>query len=113
MPRGRPPGIPKTGGRQKGTVNKRTLFLYNELSRVNFDWAREFTNAFASADPVRLRILVDILPYLVAKIKEREEPQPAADGAIDVTPQIKNLSTEEMVALLKAAAPQKEDSDDT
>ena len=37
----RPEGIPKSGGRKKGTPNLKTLVLRESLSRVGFDIVQE------------------------------------------------------------------------
>jgi hypothetical protein len=62
----------KTGGRKKGTPNKRTVWLRDALSDVEFSWEEEFKNAYASSDFARLHVLTALLPYLAPKIKERE-----------------------------------------
>lgn len=70
----RPKGHPKTGGRQKGVKNKKVVFLREEFDRVGFDWGIEFMKAYQKQDFQRLSILNDLIPYLVAKLKDREIP---------------------------------------
>lgn len=41
---GRPPGLPKTGGRKRGTPNRSTLLLREKLAQLNCDPIIELVN---------------------------------------------------------------------
>lgn len=69
---GRPKGLPKTGGRKPGVLNKKSYWLRDELERVGFDWADDFKDTMQLCDYDRARILIDMLPYLNAKIEPRK-----------------------------------------
>ena len=69
---GRPKGLPKTGGRKPGVLNKKSYWLRDQLERVNFDWAQDFADTMRVCDYDRARILIDLLPYLNAKIEPRK-----------------------------------------
>lgn len=62
----------KTGGRKAGTLNKKTIFLSEEFQKVGFNWGEAFQEAWQANETSKLRVLVELLPFLVAKLKERE-----------------------------------------
>ncbi len=71
----KPAGLAKTGGRQKGTPNKRTLCLEAALRNAGIDVVVELANTLAGTSPdVRARVLVDLLSYLYPKRKASEVP---------------------------------------
>jgi hypothetical protein len=78
---GRPVGLPKTGGRTAGTANKKTLWLRDELERVGLSWADEFKSALESNNLQKANVLLELLPYLNPKLKEKE----AADDVQEPT----------------------------
>ncbi len=64
----RPTGIPKTGGRTKGTPNLKTLVLRESLRRVGFDIVNELHELYPSLDPqTQAKVLLSFLPYLFPK----------------------------------------------
>lgn len=69
---GKQPGTPKTGGRKKGTPNKKTVWLKEELSNAGMDWSSEFIRAYQAGDLGKCDLLVSLLPYLNPKMKDRE-----------------------------------------
>lgn len=69
---GRPKGLPKSGGRQKGVLNKKSYWLRDQLENIDFNWAQEFKNSMHCADYDRAKILVDLLPYLNPRIEPRK-----------------------------------------
>lgn len=74
MPAGfKPKGLPKTGGRQKGTPNKKTD-LFRMCEERGICVFTELLNGAASEDDPDKRFLKfkDIAPYLYAKKKEIE-----------------------------------------
>lgn len=69
---GRKPGSKKTGGRVKGTPNKKTVWLKQELENINFCWGKEFKKALDLSEIAKLEVLISLLPYLNPKMKEKE-----------------------------------------
>jgi len=64
----RSPGFPKTGGRKKGTPNKKTLVLLERLHQNNFDVVDELVQIIPSLDKdKKVAVLLSLLPYLYAK----------------------------------------------
>jgi hypothetical protein len=69
---GRPIGLPKTGGRKKGTPNRATLTLVEKLDGVGCDPVVELAKiAMDEKNPIEIRVrcLSEILPYLYPKRK--------------------------------------------
>ena len=61
----RPPGLPKTGGRKKGSRNLKTLVLRESLNRVGFDIVQELRDLFPKLDPqTKAKVLMAFLPFL-------------------------------------------------
>lgn len=64
----RPPGLPKTGGRKKGTQNLKTLVLRESLNRVGFDVVQELHDLYPKLDiQMKAKVLMAFLPYLFPK----------------------------------------------
>lgn len=64
----RPIGLPKTGGRIKGTPNLRTLVLRESLNKVQFDVVQELCELYPQLEPeMRAKVLLSFLPYLFPK----------------------------------------------
>ena len=78
----KPAGLAKTGGRQKGTPNKRTLGLEAALQNAGIDVVAELAAALGGMGPdARARVLVDLLSYLYPKRKASEiQTDNSADG---------------------------------
>ena len=84
---GKKPGSPKTGGRPKGVLNKKTLWLREELESVGLSWGEEFKKALQDNDYQKADILASLLPYLNPRLKEKEaEEQPVASPAQPISP---------------------------
>ena len=67
---GRPIGLPKTGGRKKGTPNRATLVLREKLAALGCDPAEELVKiAQDSKTPVgfRMHIYSSLMPYIYPK----------------------------------------------
>ena len=70
---GRPAGLAKTGGRQKGTPNRRTFELETALQNAGVDVVAELAETLAALTPeAKARILVELLSYLYPKRKALE-----------------------------------------
>ncbi|MCB9072500.1 MAG: hypothetical protein H6623_02675 [Bdellovibrionaceae bacterium] len=66
----RPKGIAKTGGRQKGTPNKRTLVLADCLTDLNFDILERITDLIPILDVNKQAdVLLELMTYLYPKRK--------------------------------------------
>ena len=64
----RPTGLPKTGGRTKGTPNLKTLVLRESLNRVGFDVVQELHDLYPKLDPqTQAKVLMSFLPLLFPK----------------------------------------------
>lgn len=61
---------PKTGGRQKGTPNKKTLWLYQQLKDRDCDIFDQLAGAITSKDLEFIKTLTPILQYVSPRPKE-------------------------------------------
>jgi hypothetical protein len=94
---GRPRGLPKTGGRQRGTPNRATLSLREKFTGLDYDPIGELIEiARAPNTPLEMRVHIHLgmLPYLYPKRKPvdqvSEEPMATKvvtilEGASEVT----------------------------
>jgi len=97
----RPKGLPKTGGRQPGSTNKRTSVL-EKCEAVGLDpFSAMATIASDVADPNRFQALKELAQYIEPKKKAVE-----VSGSLDMRVQqelegLMGLTEEELVALIK------------
>jgi hypothetical protein len=64
----RPPGLPKTGGRKRGSRNLKTLILRESLTRVGFDIVQEIRDIYPKLDAqTKAKVLMAFLPFLFPK----------------------------------------------
>ncbi len=71
---GRPTGLPKTGGRVKGTPNKRSTHFATRLEELGFDPLSELIKLFPEFCRERKAIvLLSLFAYLYPKRKSVEE----------------------------------------
>jgi hypothetical protein len=70
------PGHVKSGGRIKGSKNKRTLVLEEMLEKNGFRYVEELIKAYNGemndANKMRLQALLQLLPYIVPRLKDME-----------------------------------------
>jgi hypothetical protein len=69
---GRPIGLPKTGGRKKGTPNRATRTLKEKLDTIDCDPVLELTKIAMdekNSIEIRVRCLIEIAPYVHPKRK--------------------------------------------
>lgn len=67
---GRPQGLPKTGGRQKGTPNKKTQVLGDKLEALGLDVPSRLVELLPGLSPeIQAKILLDLLSYIHPKRK--------------------------------------------
>lgn len=81
---GRPKGLPKTGGRQKGTPNKRPTIVAT-LERMGFDIAREAINLYHdpnTSTECRI-ILLKLLAQYTYAVPKAEEAIPEQPETLD------------------------------
>ena len=90
---GRKPGLPKTGGRVKGSVNKNTIFARETLDKMDFNVIEELIGVWREiADPqAKFSALQAILPYLLPKLKEIEV------SATDLKDSLNHMSDEDLM----------------
>lgn len=92
----RPAGLLKTGGRQKGTPNKRTEAFVLKLDELNLDVLEEIVAALPELPTEkRVQILIALLPYRYSKASSEVEVQ------LSEVP-LTQLSDEELDARYKA-----------
>ena|SRR5579864_8563554 len=75
---GRRPGLPKTGGRKRGTPNRATQTIRDLFAEFEYDPALELINsARHSKTPLEIRVQIHlgILPYLYPKRRPVESAQ--------------------------------------
>lgn len=100
---GRPKGLPKTGGRKKGTRNKGNVRLRELFAQRGFDYVDEVMNTINEIqDPViRLEFLGKLAPFFMQRLRQEEE---AAAGALEtMVPEEGEISTADLLALAQAA----------
>ena len=69
---GRPPGLPKTGGRTKGTPNRATVVLKEKLAALGCDPAVELVKIgqdFKTQVGLKVQIYTTLMPYAYPKRK--------------------------------------------
>lgn len=97
---GRPKGIPKTGGRVKGTPNKRTISFTQELEEMNFSLAEATINLFITTenDSIKLQCLELIAKHSLPIPKAIEVTEDPEETVEDSTTE---LSNEELLKIVK------------
>jgi hypothetical protein len=111
-----PKGL-KTGGRKKGTPNRKSLELQNKLRKLDFDPTIELVAELRKPlipepdnkgvldcfSKDKAKILMDLHDFIYAKRKSVEEPGENGQGAIDVTPKDESdeLSNEELTEIAR------------
>lgn len=87
----RPQGTTKTGGRTKGTPNKRTLDLQENLAASGIDVIEQLTNLLPELPPqLRANVLLELMQYLYPKrkaIEVKTEETPRTKEAIKWGPE--------------------------
>lgn len=88
--RGRKKGSPRVpgSGRQKGTVNKKSIWLRDELESNDLHWGKEFKKSLDTENYKKAELLISLLPYLNPRLKER-------DSIIEVEQKIEELKNNE------------------
>lgn len=90
---GRKAGTPKTGGRKKGTPNKKTLIASDKLEELGVD-PLEILATIASGKPLegtadlptldqRKQAAEKLMPYIYPTLKSIEHKNPDGSGILD------------------------------
>jgi hypothetical protein len=70
----KPKGSPKTGGRKRGTPNRRSVALQEAFDAINFSVPDKIIELLPSLDPNKQAdLLIDLMEYLYPKRKSLEE----------------------------------------
>lgn len=106
---GRPKGLPKTGGRQKGSRNKGNVRLREKFAEAGFDFVAEVMETVAqmkSSNPrvlmkasARSKLLVKLMPYFMQRLRQEEETPGVPEGG--ELPGETEISTADLVKLAK------------
>lgn len=91
-------GIPKTGGRQVGTPNKRTRVLEETLERLGSDVPERILDLLPQLTPDRqVDVLLGLMPYLYPKRRMVEVAgDPSYCSRCQDRPDLEGLSVEEL-----------------
>jgi hypothetical protein len=105
----RPTGTLKTGGRQKGSLNKSTLMLRESLDLLKLNVPEKLAELIPQL-PIEKQadVLLKIMPYLYPQLKHSEF---VADSILNNTQDVEsapqsslaNLSSEEKIKILEVA----------
>lgn len=80
----RPKGMPKTGGRAKGTPNKVTTSLKEWISLLIEQNREQIVQDLTELEPKeRLQFLLKLMEYIIPKAKE-EEKKENTDGCVNL-----------------------------
>ncbi|MFZ3229840.1 MAG: hypothetical protein WA160_06520 [Pseudobdellovibrio sp.] len=80
-------GSPKTGGRKKGTPNKSTFELYENLEKHNFDVVDQLMQILPQlSTDKKVNVLLELMSYLFPKRKAVEvlTAQPSKNETIKI-----------------------------
>ena len=102
----RPPGLPKTGGRKKGTPNARSIHLLEIFQRFNYDPAENILTLMEELPPKeQIDVSLHLMPYLYPK---RAEPLwPYLEEKFGHS-DIKQLTDEELIPIARESLKQLE-----
>ena len=74
---GRPAGLPKTGGRGKGTPNRKTVLLREALDAKGISPVNRLCDLLVELTPKdQTSVLLELLPYLYPRRKPTDEDDP-------------------------------------
>jgi hypothetical protein len=93
---GKKPGSEKTGGRKAGTPNKRTCWLKSVLEENDFDWGKDFSLSMRCSDYERVKILIELLPYLNPKVNPQSlDDESSESNDININLNLSSLLNEQ------------------
>lgn len=104
--RGKAKGSPKSGGRKKGTPNKKTLFLADALTNLNFNLAEEIIASLSQiSDPSqKMQYLLALLDYTHPRLKELEAVPDAPASTQDSVQQLSDEQLDNIVSFTPSNA---------
>lgn|GEM_PF-826279 len=80
----KPKGLPKSGGRQKGTPNKRTIGFLEVLEGKGINLLETIIDeAMGLSGRDKINVLVDLLPYVYPKRKPTEQEPFSITASLD------------------------------
>lgn len=93
----------KTGGRTKGTPNKKTAALQEQIEKaLGGDLPSEVIKRILAMDPERaVAPLLDLMSYIYPKRKAVEHSTSLSPEEIERLEELKNLPDEELEAIVK------------
>jgi hypothetical protein len=101
---GRPKGLPKTGGRQKGTPNKTNVRMRDRFADAGFDFVDEVISTLRAiqSPEVKADLLVKLTPFFMQRLREESEttPTPATDNQNLTEQDLSKIPTSQLLALL-------------
>jgi hypothetical protein len=100
---GRPKGLPKTGGRQKGTPNRNNVLARVALADLGFDYYQELIDCIRGiSDPVqKADRLLQIAPYIMQRRREESDVTSPAINPETLTEQdLAKIPTSQLLAAL-------------
>ena len=84
-------GSPKTGGRQKGSVNKKTLLLRETFEKLNFDPVKKLIELYPNLDdPNKANVLLRLIDFTYAKPANYSPDTDEETVKVNVTVNAKN-----------------------
>jgi hypothetical protein len=110
---GRPPGLPKTGGRKKGTPNRATVVLRDKLAALGCDPAEELVKIAQNPETSvasKVQIYSTLLPYVYPKRKlvdDSDEERVTVKGQALSKEEALDLARD-LIAVLSSPAAQRE-----
>lgn len=106
---GRPVGLPKTGGRKKGTPNRATVILREKLAALGCDPPEEL--AKIAQDPktsieTKVHIYSNLMPYLYPKRKltDASDAGQGSDGPQSISPEEALALARDLIAIFGSRA---------
>jgi len=110
---GRPPGLPKTGGRQPGTPNKSTVELRDKLAQLGCDPLQglvEIASDPKTPSSCKLQAYAILMPYAYSRLGIVASPSAGAPRErIDITPEEALNIAQELVKALSSSVSSKPD----
>lgn len=93
----------KTGGRQKGSLNKSKLVrLRDKFEQKGFDFVDQVMQTLeqASTPDIKLDALVKLAPYFMQRLRQEEE-RPDAEQTISIEDELDYMPTAQLLELVK------------
>lgn len=116
MKPGKKPGSEKTGGRQKGTPNKKNIRMRDRFAEEGFDFAKEVIKALSKfrikkhmdekerfqVAKTKMDYLVSLTPFFMQKLREDSEvdPTPPLNPDSPAQEDLSDVPTDELLSAL-------------